>query len=416
MSYDGWIEYNGVELVNLSRTAQLSNSLGLDLVWTSAESVQWIEDELSGSDETYADITQAPWYDPGYPASAEFAGIVSLSMQGLDDSSLTSSPVEYVGDGGNSGKPRNSTQSIVANVGLVGLTDRGVDYGLRWMNKILRDSGSQQFCSGADLRYFRAEGGNGVEVEKTHRRDVRVTRGSSVTRKSTKDCSSVWIVTFTFTAADPYEYGEEVAQITSLGGEAATGPNIVSSGSTVLVNQSCPKFDYTPIYDPLFPALVPSPTAPNFLPDGWNISDGMTFDRFWTRLNPADPVDLNMVPVITLTSDTAARMVRVSIWPSDSAIDDQCDPLFSTVVSYLPPTLQFVIDGEQKVAYAWDGVSPVVRRTDSLVYSPDANPVQWTSFNDPVGLMVTLDIFSDSSGFEGDGDVRLAMSLVAKSD
>jgi hypothetical protein len=408
MSYDGWIEYNGVELVNLSRTAQLAETLGIDTVWTLPSSVQWIQDELSGVG--YNDISDAPWYDAGYPASAEFAGIIPLAVNGLDDSTLESTPVEYITDGGHSGKPRNSTLPLVWNVIIVASTDRGAEYGKKWLDRTLKDSGTRVFCSGADLRYFRyASAGTPV----MHRRDTRLTRGSSVTRKRRTDCAVSWWVTFTMTAADPFEYGEEIPQFTELGG-SVTGPGVADSGDTVLVEYDCPVYDYTPVYDPLYPALVPSPTAPDFFPAGWDIGPGDTFERFWVDLNPVEPLDLNVVPIITLTSPTEARMIRVSIWPSDSTITDQCDPLFSVVVAYLPVDVDFIIDGEQEASYVWDGLT--ARRADSLVYSQDAGPVQWGSFNDTVNLTATLDIFTDSSGYEGDGFVRVALALVPKSD
>lgn len=410
MAYDGWIEYNGVELVNLSRTAQLAQTLGITTVWTTPSSVRWIQDELGGV--AYNDITEAPWYDPGYPASTEFAGIMPLSFAGLDDSSVTSAPIEYIGDGGHAGITRNATLPIVASVAVIASTDRGAEFGKRWMDRMLRSSTSNMFCAGADLRYFRYEGEGAPRV---HRREVSLTRGSSITRKRRGSCSAMWTVTFTLTAHDSYEYGEEVPVVGNLGG-VASGPGIRTSGSMAIVQGTCPQYDYTPIYDPLYPAMVPSPTAPNFLPAGWGIEVGQTFQRHWARVDPIEPSALLAVPVITLTSSVEARRVRVSVWPNASATNDQCDPLFSAVVSYLPANQQFVIDGEQKASYLWDGFSPAVRRTDSLVYSPDANPVQWTAFNDPAGLLVTLDVFADSSGYEGDGTIRAALAMVPKSD
>ena len=410
MSYDGWLEYNGVELVNLSRTAQLAGTLGLDSVWINPNDVQWIQDELGGVD--YDTVTTAPWYDPDYPASGEFAGIIPLGFPGLDDSTTEASTTEYITDGGRSGRQRNATLPIVASVSLVASTDRGAEYGKRWMDKLLRNRGARTFCSGVDLRYFRyASAGTPV----AHRRDVRLTRGSSVTRKRSTDCQVTWLATFTLTCDDPFEYGEEQPVLADLGG-TPTG-DVETSGSLALTQESCPVYDYSPIYDPLYPALVPSPTVPDFYPAGWTIEEGMVFDRFWARITPPEPSGLSVVPLFLLTATEDARMIRVSIWPSTSATDDQCDPLFSAVVSYLPADGDFYIDGEQRASYVWDGFSEAVRRTDSLVYAPDAQPLQWTAFNDHDDLLVTLDIFSAGSGeFEGGGTVRAALSLIPKSE
>lgn len=411
MSYDGWVKYNGTELINHSRTVQLAQTLGIDTVWISPESVQWINDTVGGPD--YANPVNAPWYDAGYPASGEFAGIVSLGFVGLDDSTLSSTPIEYITDGGHSGKPRNSTKSIVVSVAIVASTERGAEYGKRWLNKILRDSGTRAFCSGADLTYFRT---GDADADVVHHRDVRQTRGTSVTRKRQTDCSSTWLATFTMTAADPFEYGEPVESITLIETGSAVGPAVDDSGSTALIQESCPVYDYSPIYDPEFPALVAAPTAPDFYPDGWDIEDGYTFDRQWARISPVEPSGLGVVPYITFRTDFEARMVRLSIWPDDADPEDQCDPLFSVVLTYLPPDLDLIVDGEQRAVYLYDGGSPQVRRADSLAYDMNADPLQWVSFNDDESLLVTLDTFFTGSDIEGDGTVRASLDFIPKSD
>lgn len=405
MAYDGWMEHNDVEIINVARTAALAPEMGLDSVRVRPAKVAWLSSTLGASD--YDDITEAPWYDAGVPASAEFAGILPLAVQGLDDSTLESATTEYTSDGGNSGHPRNTTLSIVFNVVLVGTTERGVEYGKRWMDRTLRGGGgARRFCTGSDLTYLRY-GAQGAP--KAHRRDVSLSRGSSVTRKHATQCAVTWTVTFTMTAADPYEYGEEQPMMADLGG-TVTGPAVDSSGSVDMTHLTCPEYDYSPIFDPLYPAMVESPQAPDFYPDGWTLTSGLPFTRRWVRLDPVEPSGLLNVPLLTLTAGAVeARMVRLSIWPGDVPADSQCDPLFSVVVTYLPPTQQFVIDGEQKAAYLWDGVSDAVRRTDSLIYGPNAKPVEWAAFNDHGGLLVALDQF-------GAGGVRASLALVPKSD
>ena len=433
-SYE-WLEYNGTMLVNTLRTALLARAMGVDTVRINAASLAWLDGAmprytgfgLGGFGEgefgfgelveglDYGAITDAPWYDAGYPASSEFAGFIPLDVRGLDDSSLESATVEYITDGGHVGKARNATLPIVANFAIIAKTERGAEYGKRWLDRVLMASGPRPFCAGADLRYFRWAGADAPIV---HRRNVRLTRGTSVTLKRKSTCSATWLVTFTMTAADPYEYGEPDPKIDHMGGATpTTGPGVTSSGSLVLTQVPCAEYDYSPIYDPLYPALVAPPAPPDFLPAGWTIESGDTFDRRWARISPVEPSSLNTVPVIQLHTTTEARMVRVSVWPGGSAADDQCDPLFSVVVSYLPAYVRFYIDGERKAAYVWDGYSPIVRRTDSLVYSNDADPVQWAAFNDPAGLLVTLDTFAKvGGGYEGDGNITASLALTPKSD
>jgi hypothetical protein len=413
MATNGWIEFNGVELVNLSRTVQLSDVLGLDPIWDRPEDVDWIQDARGGVN--YDDIAQAPWYDSGYPASSEFAGIVPLSFAGLDDSTLTSQPIEYITDGGHSGKSRNAVLPIVVNLALMARTERGAEYGRRWLDRMLKGSGPRMFCSGSDLRYYRYAD---ASAPLAHRRDVRITRGSSVTRKRKTDCSVTWLVTFTLTAADPYEYGEPDQIVSTLSSTEAVGPAVTVSGDITLTQEVCPEFDYTPITDPLNPGLVESPTAPDFYPNGWDIVPGQTFQRFWVRTSPTEPSPLLVVPEITITTDSEeSRMVRISIWAASKDESIQCDPLFAAVVQYIPANVEFTIDGEQKAVYVWDGVSDGVRRADGLVYGPDAEPLQWTAFNDASGLLIALDLLTDSSSDMLDGGgAEVAVSLIPKSD
>lgn len=413
MAYDGLLLVDGVELINLSRTAQLAEVMGIDTLWTTPEDVAWIQTARGGVD--YDLVESAPWYDPGHPASTEFAGIVPLSLSGLDDSTTEASTIEYITNGGTSGKPRNRTLPIVANVSVIASTTRGADFGKRWLDRTLRGSTDPLRCSGSDLHYFQYEQDDSLPVPPlAHRRNVTVSRGTSVTRKRHSHCSATWLVTFTWTANDPFEYGEPIEQFVNLGGVEPIGPVLDYGVAEHVVEQACPIYDYSPIYDPLRPALVASPTAPDFYPEGWTFLPGVTHKRDWVYLNPVEPSGLSVVPVVTLTTDFEARNVRVSVWPGDSGTNEYCNPLWTATVSYIPPGLDMVLDGEQEVAYVWDGASPVVRRADSLVYGENARPMRWRAFNDPNGLLVTLDIMDGD--YDGDGTVRAALSFVPKSD
>ena len=435
MAYEGWFSFNGTEIVNAGRTVALARALNIDAVRLRQTSVGWVEATFDaagfgvglfglgpfggaggagGPDVDYADITTAPWYDARTPASAEFAGLLPLDVRGLEDSSLTAETTEFITNGGHSGLARNAALTIVTDAVLVASTERGAEYGRRWLNRALRGSDTKNFCAGSDLVYFRYPE---VGAPLATRRDVRVTRGTSVTRKRSRACSTIWRLTFTMTAGDPFEYGPAESVMANLG---AAVPDILGTDYGVisgLVETDCPQYDYTPVYDPAYPALIPSPTAPHFLPDGWSIEPGMKFRRHWARLPSLDPAHLDEVPIFTLNSPAEARRVRLSIWPAGSAPDENCGALFSVVVNYLPPGVAFYVDGEQGACYVWDGSSPYVRRSDSLVFSRDAGPVEWASVSDPDEFLVTLDLFEVSPGvYEGGGDLRVDLALVSKSD
>lgn len=408
MAYNGWMQFNGIELVNVSRTVQLAQAMGISTVRVPASKVAWIGPALGETD--YDDIIEAPWYDSNRPETGEFAGFIPLDFTGLDESTQASAPIEFITDGGHSGKRRASTLAMVGSFVIVALTERGAEYGKQWLDVVLQGSPNRRFCNGVDLTYF---AWGDADAPKVHRRDVALTRGTSVTRRRRRECSSSWWVQFTVTAGDPYQYGEPVLVVEDLGGTVSS-PFYLDTGTEVMTESLCPVFDYTPIYDPLFPGLAPVPAIPNFYPDGWEIYPGMTFDRYWVEIFPSALVRTTVPRLALTTSSLEARMVRVSIWPRGEDPDIQCNALWTTTVSYIPEEVEMTIDGELRAAYVWDGVSDAVRRAESLIYGDDAAPMNWTTIA-ARGYLVALDLFSDSDGALAQ-DVEADLWLIPRSN
>lgn len=424
MGYTGYFEFAGQELINHSRTVQLCQNLGIDIVRLRDDATRWVEDALLPA-EPYGDPQSAPWHEPGNLDSEEFAGLLALDVSGLKDSTQSAAVTEFMGDGGNLGRSRNSTGTLVWNVALLASSEAGADFGLRWLKNRLAqpDFGGKRL--GSNLRYFAYDQRSaGVVPPFKHRRRVKLTRGLSVTKRRSKGCHVLTIVTFTMQTGDPFEYGERLPQIEDLGG-SVTGPTLYQNGSFYADQIACPVFDFSPVYDPNIPALVAPPTPPSLIPEGWKIAEGERFGRYWAELDPFTPRDLSVVPVFTLSTSSEARQVRVSVWAFDTdqttTRESQCGPLWSAVVGYVPVGVDLVIDGEAQSAYTWDGQNS--RLATSLLYSPEGGPVEWKSFNSSRnmpgnrGLVVTLDAFEFSPGvIEGNGGLRLAVDFVEKSD
>ncbi len=286
-----------------------------------------------------------------------------------------------------------------------------MEYGLRWLNRALRGR-DEDLGAGYTLKYLRHLT---PDAPWANRRNVNVTRSPTVSRKRAGRCFHAWTVTFTLTAGDPYEYGEPQRLLTDLGKPIIGGtPN---QGIKSLVETPCPSFDYSPLYDPLYPALVPSPTAPQFLPQGWALDEGRAFRRHWIRLAPNEPSETTSVPIIKFVASQEARMVRLVILPDGVAPEDTCAALFTVILTYLPPDIPIYVDGVRKAVYAWDGFSPTVRRCDTLAYGRDGKPVTWTSFGEDVSFTVGLDAMLVGSGiYEGGDTIRASVDMVSKSD
>lgn len=413
MAYNGWLKFDDVELVNVSRTVQLARAMGINTVRVTPASVSWIDAALGASG--YADVTTAPWYDPQVPASAEFAGLLMLDLAGLNDSTLVSTPVEYIGDGGNTGRPRSGTLAMVANAVIVASTGRGATYGKGWVERVLSDS-VRANCAGATLTYFQYKG---VAAPRVHRRDVKLTRGMVITVERDNACSFMWWNTFTLTAGNSFEYGEPINQFSGLGGPPVevTGPGVLAKANiSIMPWQTCPAWDYSPVQDPLNPSLLAGPEMPDFYPAGWNLGPGVNLYRSWVTLKPVEPSRLDVVPMIELHTTLEARRLVVSIFPAGADTTEQCDPLFSVVVNYLPAGGSLFVDGEQEQVYFWDGTQNV-RRADGIAFSKEAGPVDWTAFNDPAGFRVALDMpwIENTATIEGGNNVRAALAFIPRS-
>ncbi len=80
----------------------------------------------------------APWYVTELPQSAEFGGVWVVSVDGLDATPVERKIIETIGPGAVAGPHRDRQRTITFEALLVGCTNAGVDYGLKWLNTLLR--------------------------------------------------------------------------------------------------------------------------------------------------------------------------------------------------------------------------------------------------------------------------------------
>lgn len=433
MAYEGWLSLGGVEIGNTLRTTLLTETAGLGVIWHSSSAVDWIPVSLNAEAALAADsaqwplVTSAPWYDAANPASAEFLGFYPLTASGIDDSSLESTATEYAAkDGGVPGPQRHKTKTIVVGGVLVAVSERGADLGLSWLKRVLRsESGG---CMGSSLAFIshdptRTQGT--VQPARVLRMNrVKCSRSVSVTRKSFADCAALWSVTFTLTAGDPFVYGYRLStspldnvmfvngltsstfDVTAFG-DGFTG---VTQTHVGLYEPACAAPSYVPLVDPEYPSFVAPPSVPDPFPANWVPRIGTVFNRFAAEVEPhtitskGDLVSRLSAFNLGLTGGTTevpARWMRVSLWPHDyDPSIPACGALASAVFSYVPQggfDAVVVADGEtQTVSYMDVNTGAVINRADSVVFGWDGGPVDWSTFNDPAGFWLTLDLFDPS--------------------
>lgn len=382
MAYDGRISFGNKELIAHVRTYFLARALGISAVVMPRSQVQGQLDE-TGDPDVYAanlaDVSKAPWYDPAVPASAEFAGILALGVSNLESSEDSAEVTQFTGDGGWVGRARRGTVDFVFDAIVVASTEAGAAFGYRWLNTSIR-AGSRDCGSGEVMEYRDTKDAGARSLA---RRAVRLTRGIEITRKRANDCSVLWSVSFTLTSGDPETYGAHAVGLASGLGSAEVGTiGIVTPvpPPVDLVETLCPSPDYTPLYDPEYPALIEPPTAPKIVPAGWQFTPGRTYRRWWGQTVSKRSILVGAKPdVWVYTGAEEARNIRVSLWAQGAdPTTASCSALYSVVISYIPADSVFVIDPFGEHSYAYVSGSPSeARRADSLVFSRSGGPVEW---------------------------------------
>jgi hypothetical protein len=91
----------------------------------------------------------APWYDPAFPESADFAGFWPTTFTGLESTYTRDvTPVATGGGGGVIGRLRAAPRTMTWHGYLFGRTCCAVAYGLRWLTSVLRQSRCGAECGG----------------------------------------------------------------------------------------------------------------------------------------------------------------------------------------------------------------------------------------------------------------------------
>lgn len=157
----------------------------------------------------------APWYVSEIPESAEFGGVWVMDVQGLDSTQVERSITQTVGHGGVAGPNRDATRHLVFDAVLIGCSNAGVDYGLKWLACKLRSTTDNVSTK---LRYLTAHPGGSVADPATLVREVSgvvLTGGpeikeTHVTGTGGNRQGNIYRVSWEMAVLNPYAYLPEV--------------------------------------------------------------------------------------------------------------------------------------------------------------------------------------------------------------
>lgn len=443
MAWDGYFTYGDTEIINVARTEAY------------AATRPWFRPHFRNPDlrtilghDTYDTpaADDAPWYDPDNPVTGEFLGVYPLDVTGVDDSTLSATVVESIGDGGVITGARRGTKSLVFNLLLLARSDGGAEVGKQWLKRVLSDTSCTPMgCTGVDLGFFAAEprlsarpgacdGGvwfPNSAAEATERllrslRRVRTTVGvTDISKRRTADGGAVWNVQFTLTAGRPFEFTVEQPVLTGWMKSGVTNPwpgGVTPAGGSLvttpyaLTDEPCFDPQFQPVYDPLYPAVVAPPPAPGIqwsttvIPTDWNRRRFVLPAQFVPEWAAVEPV----IALTTVGADVDTRNIRVRIYPDrlgtgDMDPDEPCDFISDLVVTYIPPVSTLTIDVPNQAIYL-SSPPNVTRRADTLVTDSDGEPFRWPELSCGTPYVVALDTAV------GEATPYVDFSLVGKSD
>lgn len=151
-----YLTLGGVELVNHVRLAAYlqADSVGSPLTTVGPCVCPTLTAEMLGDlPYTTPAEDEAPWYDPDVPESADFAGLMVLSIDGIDDFPVKRAVTNAVTGGGALGPARVMPRTLTVTGILLGATCCAVEYGLHWLSEAM--TGCTGFsCDGDCLTLF----------------------------------------------------------------------------------------------------------------------------------------------------------------------------------------------------------------------------------------------------------------------
>lgn len=418
MAWDGYWTYAGQEFVNAERTEAYAAQAGAG----------WFKGCFGGSDlgpmlgERYRSpaLDSAPWTDPDVPESYQFWGVYPLGVTGTEDSTRIGNVVESIADGGTVGRIRHGTRTVVFNTVLVGANECAVEYGVRWLRRLLLGAacGTQanEACSGDDLCYLSCEPVldwsddepvsdlttilDCIDPFLRSLRRVVFNTGPTVTGKqTTSDGGAVWNVTMTAVAGNPFEFGAEVPIITGFGKASnpyvCDPPGLVNMNGPVVDDTSCRPVAFVPVFDPLCPSFIEPPAYPT-IPLGCYTPPHNWKRRQFTIPEEFIPLWGEVVPRISIhAGSNNVRNLRLRFYADvdgDNDIkDDICAYCGDIVVSYVPMGETLVIDGSDQLVYVEGPGGTGQRRADSLVFATDGTPFEWPVLSCGFGYIVAVD-------------------------
>lgn len=145
--YDGFIQLGTDELANVARFKTYIE--GSTFPWVKnipQAEADALRNAIGDAPYTNPVDDDAPWYDPGDPASANFYGLYVTGIQGDEDDPRDATFTQSIGDGGTVGPVRRATRQMRVKAVLAARDEFAMESGLRWLRRTI----DPDDCPGGD--------------------------------------------------------------------------------------------------------------------------------------------------------------------------------------------------------------------------------------------------------------------------
>lgn len=380
--FAGWLELASVEIINNARMSTYARALGLPV--NDCDMCQCLGHAMGELGMQFENpvADNAPWLDPTVKESANFAGFMGLSIDGLGSSTALRTATALVGDGALIGPVKRGAREIHVTALAGACNAQAISYGLSWLSSTLRGAGCGPGCAGDPLCALAWCPGEYATYDEwsqamRHLYKVGLTSPPVITERFNIEpgaCDPAWLVKveFTLTAGLPFMFREPLRERAK---KFASASGIVDPPKPCPSElNNCEEGDCVPQW-PVLPDVpdVSDPCACPAVP--------ATAWRTVVEVTPKGGTWLEAVPLIEVqTGSDELECLRVRFWSSPGARDcahtiadvnspadehRECNYCGQLAVPWLPAGATFFVDGRTQT------VSIQCDREHSMV-GPDA--------------------------------------------
>lgn len=370
--YEGYLTFDGVEVINGHRTGVYVDTLtGVDIKCAH----ETLAEALLHDPYTTPAEDGAPWYNQYQEATGAFYGLFPGRFEGVENSTHTSTVTELSGDGAVLTSPRFGAKEIRVVATAFAADAEGMEHGMAWLRQVLAGEGcsdAEPGCTGKEVTMFTSAPADALAAYANRRLfvEAEVTEGPLVLQKYPSKHAVIWDVEFTITVGKPWQF-TSLADIGELDMDAALNFQDPAGEDCSVSENAYDDF----VADPYFTAISRPPRPPVILPPNiLNISS-------WRRMQLAIPPTQTerwgrTVPVVKVFAwDQAIQYLRLRFYRDGAA---GCDFDGEFILSYLPYGAILTLDGvrrEASVTLAGGKVVPA----GNLLFGSGGRPFTWPS-------------------------------------